>query len=193
MSIYYGVTLSSRHKEIDLVALKEYGFKIAYITASDGFSVDEMLFEHYENAKKAGFKLGYVHNLDCRKRPQGQAEIFINSLRGLECHTRLALNGLCCGKGNTERCLAFNARAQELSGVYMINMMHVRCAKATVTPLWVLGDENPKPDLNYVALQKWNSPLKNICDEDVAISTFTDDIFIPPVCILKNGSKRLRK
>ncbi len=66
MSIYYGITLCDRHRDIDLKKLKEYGFKIAYIEVTNGYTVSELLYDHYENAKRSGLKIGYIHTLDCK-------------------------------------------------------------------------------------------------------------------------------
>ncbi len=189
MSVYHGVTLCARHREIDLEKLASMGFKIAYIAVSDGYIVDDMVYEHYERAKKAGLKLGYIHTLDCRNRPQGQAEFFVGAIRGLECHTRLATNAICCSPGTVEKCLNFNRRVYELSGIETVNIVRSRCAKLLRSPVW-FRDEVSSANVNYIGKKKLEAPLENICEQSVEISTFTEDIFIPPVCILKNGMNK---
>ncbi len=92
-----------------------------------------------------------------------------------------------------EKCFSFNRYISDISGVNTISMVRSRCARAVKTPVWLPSSQEPAINVNYIAKQKPGVPLRDICEELVEVSTFTEDILIPSVCILKNAGRKYSK
>lgn len=78
-----GIDISNNDGNVDFNQVKNAGYEIVYLKATEGLTYDDpMMKEFYDEAKAANLKIGFYHFL--RKNDPGQeAQHFLNIINGL--------------------------------------------------------------------------------------------------------------
>ncbi|UYL93864.1 endolysin [Geobacillus phage vB_GthS_PK2.1] len=191
-----GIDVSHWQGKINWAKVKAAGIQVAYLKATEGTTyVDDMLKTNYQNAKKAGIKVGFYHFFRAKNEQNAreQARHFVNTVKGMSNDLKHALDietteGL--SKDALTKCaIAFLEEVKKLTGQDPIVYTYTSFAKTRLTaavakyPVWIAHYGVNKPADNpiwnrWIGFQYTDKGKVSGIAGNVDMNEFTPDIFV---------------
>lgn len=190
-----GIDVSRWQEKIDWTQVKSAGIQVAYLKATEGTThVDKMLKTNYQNAKKAGIKVGFYHFFRAKNEQNAreQARHFVNTVKGMQNDLKHALDietdeGL-SNEALTKCAIAFLEEVKKLTGQDPIVYTNTSFARSRLTsgiakyPVWIAHYGVDKPGDNpiwdrWIGFQYTDKGKVSGIAGNVDMNEFTSDIF----------------
>ncbi|AQY55126.1 endolysin [Geobacillus phage TP-84] len=191
-----GIDVSHWQGKIDWAKVKAAGIQVAYLKATEGTThVDKMLKTNYQNAKKAGIKVGFYHFFRAKNEQNAreQARHFVNTVKGMPNDLKHALDietteGL-SNEALTKCAIAFLEEVKKLTGQDPIVYTYTSFARSRLTaaiakyPVWIAHYGVDKPGDNpiwdrWIGFQYTDKGKVSGIAGNVDMNEFTSDIFV---------------
>lgn len=185
-TIYNGIDVSGYQGNINFEQVKDAGIKIIYIKSSEGFNYIDSKFErNYEEAKKAGLKIGFYHYVTARTEEQAisQAKFFASVIAGKVPEAKLAMDfeyfGNLTKKQINQIGLTFLKEVEKITKKQVVIYSNTSTAKniwqgeITNYPLWIAQYEVEEPQENG-NWKNWVGWQYTDMGEVKGISTYVD-------------------
>jgi lysozyme len=182
-----GIDISNYQGVINFAKVKASGVEIVYIKATEGLTVDNILFEaQYDGAKKAGLKIGVYHYLR-DNNPVEEAEHFLSVVTGLPMDCKYAID---CETtlGQTIAEVSLNvvkftdylvSKGKQVCLYTGVNF-YKESLNSTVKelPLWIACYEAKCPLTTYAGIQYSDVGVVAGITSKVDLNTFSDEMLI---------------
>lgn len=140
-----GIDVSNYNKNINWQNVKNAGFDVVYIKATEGTTyVDPIFNDHYYGANSAGLTIGFYHFLTGLSAPETQAENFYNNIKGKNIGLRACIDAESTGYDINDYIRRFIARFSKLSSLPIVIYTSAYYARDNISsdiknnyPLWV--------------------------------------------------------
>ena len=199
---YKGIDISNWQGYVDFAKVKQDGYKIVYIKATEGIDYINPYMEYsYKEVKKNGLLVGFYHYFRPSIDPILQAEYFVDCIKDKDVDCRFALdiedtegyekNEL------TDRCLWFLENVEKLTDKEVVVYTYTYFAKNNLQntinkyPLWIANYGVDKPLQNFIwktwiGFQYSNTGEVSGVDGNCDLDVFMEEI------ILKSNTENIR-
>lgn len=190
-----GIDVSNWQGKIDFAKVKNAGYEIVYLKASQGEHTSDALFEqNYANAKANGMKIGVYHFLQGNESGVLQANFLYSKIKDKEIDCKIAIDvEVTNGASPKELSKIVSDFAEHIKSLTNLDVVVYTCssfANDNLTndlskyPLWVAeyGVSEPKPTKvwgsNYIGWQySEKGKIVGCPNGDTDLDYFTEDIY----------------
>lgn len=189
-----GIDISQWQKGINLKSLKDKGFKICIIKATEGVNyIDPVLNDNYNKALEAKMDIGFYHFMSDKTDPVQQARDFWNAIKNKKFNIIpvLDIEKETRGRNRTEvtdRCLEFLREFKKLSGIDCVIYTYTNFAQTKLDNrlskyrLWIAHYGVNTPGNNgiwneWVGFQYSDKGTSNI-NSSLDLDEFTQEIYL---------------
>lgn len=185
-----GIDISNWQGEVDFSQVKNAGYSIAYIKATEGeHTPNATLDVNYASAKANGVKIGFYHFLHGNEDGKTQAQFMYNTIKDKSYECKIAidvevtdgasvdtLSQIVCDFADTITSLTGNNVVIYTYTDFLTNNLNNTINKY---PIWIAEYGVSKPSVdNYIAWQYSESGTVAGVNSEVDLDFFTEDIFL---------------
>lgn len=183
-----GIDVSNWQGNIDFEKVKATGIEIVYMKSSQGQRTSDAYFEqNYENAKKAGLKVGFYHFLEGDEDGASQAEWMYTKIKDKSWDCKIAIDAESNGSNLEQTIKDFDKRIKELTNsetvlyTYTSFINEVLDESVNYLPLWIAeyGVSSPNVNRSWIGWQYSEEGNIDGCPNgNTDLDYFTEEIFI---------------
>ncbi len=186
-----GIDVSNWQGNIDFSKVKNAGYEIAYIKATEGeHTLDKNFNTNYANAKASGINIGFYHFLHGNESGKTQAEWMYSNIKDKEFQCKIAIDVEVTDGANADTLSQivcdFAETIKSLTGKEVVLYTYTSFLGANLNssidkyPLWIAeyGVSQPRISRNYVGWQYADNGQVDGCPNgNTDLDYFTEEIY----------------
>ncbi|MFR5264032.1 GH25 family lysozyme [Clostridium sp.] len=187
-----GIDVSNWQGNVDFNKVKNAGYEIAYIKATEGqHTLDKNFNTNYANAKVSGINIGFYHFLHGNENGKTQAEWMYSNIKDKEFQCKIAIDVEVTDGANADTLSQivcdFAETIKSLTGKEVVLYTYTSFLGANLNssidkyPLWIAeyGVNKPNISRNYIGWQYADNGQVDGCPNgNTDLDYFTEEIYI---------------
>ena len=187
-----GIDISNWQGNVDFNKVKNAGYEIAYIKATEGqHTLDKNFNTNYANAKASGINIGFYHFLHGNENGKTQAEWMYSNIKDKEFQCKIAIDVEVTDGANADTLSQivcdFAETIKSLTGKEVVLYTYTSFLGANLNssidkyPLWIAeyGVNKPNISRNYIGWQYADNGQVDGCPNgNTDLDYFTEEIYI---------------
>lgn len=187
-----GIDISNWQGNVDFNKVKNAGYEIVYIKATEGqHTLDKNFNTNYANAKASGINIGFYHFLHGNENGKTQAEWMYSNIKDKEFQCKIAIDVEVTDGANADTLSQivcdFAETIKELTGKDIVVYTYTSFLGSNLNssidkyPLWIAeyGVSQPRISRNYIGWQYADNGQVDGCPNgNTDLDYFTEEIYI---------------
>lgn len=187
-----GIDISNWQGNVDFNKVKNAGYEIVYIKATEGqHTLDKNFNTNYANAKASGINIGFYHFLHGNENGKTQAEWMYSNIKDKEFQCKIAIDVEVTDGANADTLSQivcdFAETIKELTGKDIVVYTYTSFLGSNLNssidkyPLWIAeyGVSQPRISRNYIGWQYADNEQVDGCPNgNTDLDYFTEEIYI---------------